>query len=138
MSCIQLPATVGYGNLEMTYMIGYGGVEQPLLDRSLLLSTGFARMLLLGVSMQSGFVGGVIFPMLSIGLIAGVVMHQMYPFIHIGLCVSTFIVAVTGAIVPIPITLTALSASVFYLGKNQHRKYYIAINSNNEYYYCCK
>ena len=77
-------------------------------------------MVLLGVSMQSGFVGGIIFPIFTIGIIAGVVMNQIFPYISLGCCICPFMVAIASAIAPLPITFTMLSATIFYLGKKMY------------------
>ena len=68
-----MPGTVGNGKLVFAWIVKYGAVESPLLSQKLLMCTGFARMFLLGVSLNCGFIGGMIFPFLTIGLIAGAV-----------------------------------------------------------------
>jgi H+/Cl- antiporter ClcA len=108
---------VGNGNLVLNWVVNYGADQHPLLDRNLLLCTGFSRMFIVAVSMRSGFVGGFVFPTLTIGLFAAVIMSQMFDYIPLGLCASCFFVSITAGIVPMPITLSVLSTFVFYLGE---------------------
>jgi H+/Cl- antiporter ClcA len=107
-------------------VIKYGGIQGEL-DDNLLLCTGFARMVLLGVSMNCGFVGGIVFPFLSMGILAGVVAHQHYPEVPLGLCISSFMVALPCGIVPMPFTFTCLSAFAFFLGLNQTVPVFVAV-----------
>ncbi|KAJ1419428.1 chloride channel, partial [Ochromonadaceae sp. CCMP2298] len=127
-----LPATVGNGNLENGYFIKYGGINQaipgePTISTQLLLCTGFARCFLLGVSMNCGFVGGVVFPFLTMGIIAGCVAYQYYTYIPLGLFISSFMVAIPCGIVPMPFTFTCLSAFAFFLGLNQTVPIFVAV-----------
>jgi H+/Cl- antiporter ClcA len=51
-----LPLTIGFGNLQQTYLIKFASTEDVAF--SLLVKTIFFRLLSLGVSMTSGFRGG--------------------------------------------------------------------------------
>lgn len=120
-----LPLTVGNGSIEFNYFIEYaanGDVSQKLL-----LCTGFARMVLLGISMNSGFCGGIIFPFLTMGMIAGALMHVNYPYVPKGLCIGAFMVAIPSGVVPMPFTFTALSVFVFYFGLYQVAPIFMAV-----------
>mmetsp|Transcript_12716 Transcript_12716/g.21287 ORF Transcript_12716/g.21287 Transcript_12716/m.21287 type:complete len:175 (-) Transcript_12716:45-569(-) len=81
--------------------------------------TGFARMALLGVSLHSGFVGGTIFPFITLGVIAGVAAFQHYPSIPLGLFVASFMVAIPCGTIPAPFAFTCVAAFAFYFGLNQ-------------------
>lgn len=109
-----LPATVGNGNLIFGWIIKWG--SKGYVSQKLLLCTAFARMFLLGVSMNCGFIGGIIFPFLTMGLIAGTVMYINYSYVPLGLCVGTFIIALPCGIVPMPFTFSCLSIFIFYYG----------------------
>jgi H+/Cl- antiporter ClcA len=89
--------------------------------------TGFARIFLLGVSMNSGFVGGIILPMLTVGLLAGAIMSQMYPYIPVALCESAFMVSIACGVVPAPVTFSVLAAFIFYLGAYQSIPIFVAV-----------
>jgi H+/Cl- antiporter ClcA len=112
-----LPATVGNGNIIFPWIIKYGHDGQ--ISEKLLLCTAFARMFLLGVSMNCGFVGGIIFPFLTIGIIAGTLTYTHYTFLPLGLCISSFMISISCGIVPMPFTFTCLSAFAFYNGLYQ-------------------
>ena len=112
-----LPATVGNGNLVFDWIIKFG--VNGTVTQKLLLCTGFARMTLLGISMNCGFVGGIIFPYLTMGLIAGAIMAVNYPGIPVGLCLGTFMISVACGIVPMPFTFTGLSVFVYFFGLYQ-------------------
>ena len=122
-----MPATVGNGKLVFTWILKYGAIQSPLTSENLLMCTGFARMFLLGVSTNCGFIGGVIFPFLTIGMIAGAVASQEYPDLPVGLCVSTFMVAIPCGFVPVPITFSVLSAYIFFLGAYQASPIFVAV-----------
>jgi H+/Cl- antiporter ClcA len=121
-----LPGTVGNGDLTNNWVIKFGGIHGEL-STHLLLCTGFARMALLGVSMNCGFIGGIVFPFLSMGIIAGTVAYQHYPEVPLGLFISAFMVALPCGIVPMPITFTCLSAFSFFLGLNQTVPIFVAV-----------
>jgi H+/Cl- antiporter ClcA len=97
-----------------------------VVSEKLLLCTAFARMFLLGVSMNCGFVGGIIFPFLTMGMLAGTICYLHYDFLPLGLCVGTFMIAVPSGIVPMPFTLTCLSVFLFYFGLYQVVPIFIA------------
>ena len=84
-------------------------------------------MFLLGISMNCGFVGGVIFPFLTIGTIAGVLLQHLFNYLPLGLCVGTFMFSIGCGLIPAPFTFTALSAFLFYFGAYQTVPVFIAI-----------
>ncbi len=119
-----LPLTVGNGNLIFPFLIKaglHGDVSQKLL-----VCTGFARMFLLGVSMNCGFIGGIIFPFLTMGYISGTIMYLNYPYIPQGLCLGTFMISIACGIVPMPFTFTCLTVFIFYFGVYQTAPIFIA------------
>lgn len=120
-----LPATVGNGSLTMNWAIKFG--SQSEVPEKLMLCTGFARAFLLGVSMNSGFIGGIIFPFLSMGAIAGAICYRHYPYIPLGMCVGTFMFSIPCGIVPLPFTFTCLSCFVFYFGGYETVPVFISI-----------
>ena len=66
----------------------------------LLAALVIAKMLTFAVSQASGFVGGPIFPALFIGGTAGVLVHQVFPGVPLGLAFSCLLAAVPGSLVP--------------------------------------
>jgi H+/gluconate symporter-like permease len=63
-----------------------------------------------------GYVGGFIFPIITISLIAGVVMWQNYPYLPFGLCIGCFLSSLAGGICPMPMTLACLAIFCFFFG----------------------
>ncbi len=112
-----LPLTVGNGNLVFNYLIKYG--TNGDVSQNLLVCSGFARMFLLGVSMNSGFCGGIIFPFLTMGMICGCVMYRNYTYIPRGLCIGCFMISLPCGVVPMPFTFTCLVVFIFYFGLYQ-------------------
>ena len=102
-------------------------MHENLVSERLLLCTGFARAYLLAVSMNSGFIGGMIFPYLSMGAIAGVILHRYYPFLPLGYCLSCFMFAMPCGIVPMPLTFAVLGCFVFFLGSYETVPIFIAV-----------
>lgn len=109
-----LPGTVGNGHLTTPWVLKYGPNEE--ISQKLLICCGFARAFLLGISMNCGFIGGFVFPMLSMGAIAGVVCSLQYPGLPVAMSVGCFMFALPCAIVPLPFTFTALCCFLFYFG----------------------
>jgi hypothetical protein len=95
-------------------------------SQKLLLCTGFARMFLLGVCMNCGYVGGIIFPFLTMGLISGTIMYVNYPGIPLGLCLGTFMISIACGIVPMPFTFSGLAIFVFFFGLYQTVPIFVA------------
>jgi H+/Cl- antiporter ClcA len=119
-----LPLTVGNGGLIFPFLIKSG--TDSNISEKLLLCTGFARMFLLGVSMNCGFIGGIIFPFLTIGMIAGTVMYIHFPYIPQGLCVGSFMISVACGIVPMPFTFSCLVCFIYYFGIDQTVPIFVA------------
>jgi H+/Cl- antiporter ClcA len=119
-----LPLTVGNGNVVFSYIVKYG--TNGDVSQQLLLCTGFTRMVLLGVSMNCGFVGGLIFPFLTMGMIAGTVMYVNFPYVPKGLCLAAFMVALPSGIVPMPFTFVSLVVCIYYFGLYQISPLFVA------------
>jgi H+/Cl- antiporter ClcA len=103
--------------LPLTLLLGSGGlvvVEENAaeLGVTLLIIYVFAKMLATTGAQSTGFIGGPIFPMFFIGGTAGTVMHLLFPQIPLTLSVSTMMVAVPAALLPIPISLGLLTALI--------------------------
>lgn len=120
-----LPLTIGNGQLQLGAIIKYGNSGDY--STQLLIATGFVRMLTLSISMNCGFIGGVVYPMVTIGAIAGAVCSRYYPSLPLGLCISCFSAAVPGGVVPMPFTLLCLFAFIFYFGLEQTVPAFVAI-----------
>ena len=108
---VMLPLTMFTGSDQLNSVLDTGGA----------LSTGFLAALVVGkiltfaVSEASGFIGGPIFPALFIGGTAGVLVHQVFPGIPVGLAFTCMLAAVPGARVA-PFALVLLAAFMTQVG----------------------
>lgn len=113
-----LPLTVGSGDSALYSLIKFGFQNQ--LSTSLLLQSIIAKIFVLGASMNSGFVGGFVFPQITIGLMCGIVTYNIFSsFMPFGLAVGCWLPAISSGICPMPITLTLLSLFIFNFGLYQ-------------------
>ena len=86
-----------------------------------------AKILTFAVSEASGFVGGPIFPALFIGGTAGVLVHQVFPDVPLGLAFTCMLAAVPGALVSAPFAMVLLAAFVTQVGALQTAPILIAV-----------
>jgi len=103
--------------LPLTLFLGSGGLvvvpeNAAELGFTLLIVYVFAKMLATAGAQSTGFIGSPIFPMFFIGGTAGTVVHMLFPQIPLALSVSTMMVAVPAALLPIPISLGLLTALI--------------------------
>lgn len=110
-----MPLTVGNGHQSTTSIIR--NVETY--STHLLLCTCFGRALTLAISMNCGFIGGFVFPILAIGIIAGVIAHQQYDYLPLGMTVGCFLASMPSAICPMPFTLVGISCFLMFFGLQQ-------------------
>lgn len=113
-----LPMTFGNGNMLLHNVVKMTYHDE--LGWDILCCSAFARAFILGVSMNSGFIGGFIFPMMSIAIFLAMVCykHNMYN-LPIGLCISCFLAGVPGGVCPMPFTLSLLPILLFNFGAYQ-------------------
>jgi H+/Cl- antiporter ClcA len=81
---VALPLTMFSGSDQLKTVLKDAGT----LGLGLLIAILVAKMLTFAVSQGSGFVGGPIFPSLFIGGTAGVLVHQVFPSVPLGLAFS--------------------------------------------------
>ena len=117
-----LPLTIGNGHLVSSALIR--GTTQ--LNSRLLRCSLFGRAFTMAVSMNCGFVGGFVMPLISMGLICGVLCHKQYDDIPLGMSLACFIAAVPGALCPMPFTMLGISCFIFFLGLQQTIPVFIA------------
>ena len=84
-------------------------------------------MLTFAVSQGSGFVGGPIFPALFIGGTAGVLVHQVFPGVPLGLAFTCLLAAVPGSVVPAPFSMVLMAAFLTQVGALQTAPILIAV-----------
>ena len=83
------PLTVGDGNMVLAPIVRFGAMG--LLSKHLLISSAFCKLFTLAVSMNCGFIGGFVFPMITVGGMSGVIAYQMYDYVPLGLCIGCFL-----------------------------------------------
>lgn len=68
-----------------------------------------AKMVAIALSQSSGFLGGLVFPMIFVGGTAGLLVHSLFPGIPIALCVGAMLAAVPGAFLTAPVALVLIA-----------------------------
>ena len=106
------PLTLFSGSDQLAVSID----DAETLGAGLLVAIVLAKMLALAVSVSTGFIGGVIFPMIFIGGTAGAALHQIFTDLPEGLAVSCLFVAVPAASARIPFTMLVIAAISLTLG----------------------
>lgn len=98
---VALPLTAGSGIGQLATVL-----ETPA-DYSItfLLMVLIAKMFAVSISLESGFLGGNVFPIMFIGAVSGVIIHLLFPAIPLSLAVATMLAAVPGAYLNAPLTL---------------------------------
>ena len=109
---MALPLTIGSGNSQLAEVLE-GGAQ---LTTVFLIVVVLAKMVALSISIRVGFIGGNVFPMIFIGGVAGLAVHQMFPSIPVALAVSCLMAAVPGSVLKAPVSLTLLAAVSVGLG----------------------
>jgi H+/Cl- antiporter ClcA len=103
---VALPLTLGAGQSQLETVIG----EMEGLGLGLLAAVLVAKMVALSISVEMGFLGGNVFPMIFIGGLSGVIVHTAFPGIPAALAVSCMLAAVPGSYLRAPISMTFIAA----------------------------
>jgi H+/Cl- antiporter ClcA len=120
---VILPLTMFTGSDQLKVVLKTGGI----LGAGLLAALVVAKILTFAVSEASGFVGGPIFPALFIGGTAGVLAHQVFPGMPLGLTFTCMLAAVPGALISAPFTMVLLAAFMTQVGALQTAPILIAV-----------
>jgi H+/Cl- antiporter ClcA len=120
---VALPLTMFSGSDQLKTVLTDAGT----LGLGLLVAILIAKMLTFAVSQGSGFVGGPIFPSLFIGGTAGVLVHQVFPSVPLGLAFSCLLAAVPGSVAPVPFSMVLLAAFLTQVGALQTAPILIAV-----------
>lgn len=116
--------TIGYGKLVNVPLVTAGLKQQ--LPQWLYIQSGFARMALLVISMTSGLVGGLGYPILTMGFIAATVTHLQYPNIPPALCLSCWMASAPLGLIPMPYTFVTLACLTFQLDPYQSSAVFVS------------
>jgi chloride channel protein, CIC family len=120
---VALPLTMFSGSDQLKTVLKDAGT----LGLGLLIAVLIAKMLTFAVSQGSGFVGGPIFPSLFIGGTAGVLVHQVFPSVPLGLAFSCLLAAVPGSVAPAPFSMVLMAAFLTQVGALQTAPILIAV-----------
>ena len=120
---VALPLTLFTGSDQLTTVLTDAGT----LGLGLLVALLIGKMLTFAVSQASGFIGGPIFPALFIGGTAGVLVHQVFPGLPLGLTFTCMLAAVPGALIAAPFTMVLLGAFLTAVGALQTAPILIAV-----------
>jgi H+/Cl- antiporter ClcA len=120
---VVLPLTMFSGSDQLKTVLTDAGT----LGLGLLIAVLIAKMLTFAVSQGSGFVGGPIFPSLFIGGTAGVLVHQLFPSVPLGLAFTCLLAAVPGSVAPAPFSMVLMAAFLTQVGALQTAPILIAV-----------
>lgn len=109
---VALPLTIGSGNNQLSAVID----NAPAIGAGLLLAVLVGKMLAMALSLQAGFIGGNVLPMLFVGGTAGAIVHILVPGIPYAIAVAAMLAAVPGAVIKAPIGLVLIAALSVGLG----------------------
>ena len=107
-----MPLTIASGKSQLSTAIA----EVETLGATLLILVVLAKILAVGVSLTTGFIGGPVMPTLFIGGTAGLAVHVVFPDIPIALAVSAMLVAVPGVSLGTPFTMMLLATLTVGIG----------------------
>ena len=120
---VALPLTLFTGSDQLKTVVTDAGT----LGLGLLVALLIGKMLTFGVSQASGFIGGPIFPALFIGGTAGVLVHQVFPGLPLGLTFTCMLAAVPGSLIAAPFSMVLLAAFLTAAGALQTAPVLIAV-----------
>jgi H+/Cl- antiporter ClcA len=112
MIAVVFPLTIASGKAQLGVAID--NVE--MLGAGLLIGVVAAKIVAVGISLTTGFIGGPVMPALFIGGTAGLAIHALFPEIPIALAFSAMLVAVPGASVGAPFSMILLAALTVGIG----------------------
>lgn len=109
---MALPLTVGAGQAQLGVVID----DPAALGIGLLIVVLVAKMVAMALSLEVGFMGGNVFPLIFMGGTAGTVVYLAFPDIPIALAVSCMLAAVPGSFLRAPVSMVFIAAIALALG----------------------
>ena len=106
-----LPLTVGAGQSQLSVVID----DAPALGAGLLIVVLLVKMVAMALSLEVGFMGGNVFPMIFMGGTAGTIVYLLFPEIPIALAVSCMLAAVPGSFLKAPVSMVFIATIALYL-----------------------
>ena len=109
---VALPLTIGAGQSQLGVVID----DHAALGIGLLIVVLVAKMVAMALSLEVGFMGGNVFPLIFMGGTAGTVVYLAFPDIPIALAVSCMLAAVPGSFLRAPVSMVFIAAIALALG----------------------
>jgi H+/Cl- antiporter ClcA len=109
---VVFPLTIASGKAQL----GVAIENVEVLGAGLLIGVVAAKIVAVGISLTTGFIGGPVMPALFIGGTAGLAIHALFPEIPIALAFSAMLVAVPGASVGAPFSMILLAVLTVGIG----------------------
>ena len=107
-----LPLSAAAGSAQLSFATDNVGT----LSAWLLAAVLVAKMLAVGLSLEAGFLGGTVFPLLFIGGTGGLLVNAVFPEIPASLAVASMIAGVPGALVGAPVSFILLGVGTVGIG----------------------
>ncbi|WP_130013081.1 chloride channel protein [Serinicoccus sediminis] len=104
-----VPLTLFSGRAQLSGVLEGGAAVTVVL----LLLVLAGKIVTFVVSMTWGFFGGPIFPLVFVGAVAGVLVHQLLPGIPLAVTVPALAASVTVALVPLPFMVLVITTMMF-------------------------
>jgi H+/Cl- antiporter ClcA len=101
---VALPLTLFLGGQGMLFVTDHG----TELGIAMVLLLVFAKMLATSGAINTGFIGGPIFPLFFVGAAAGTAVNLVFPGVPLALAVGCLMAALTGALLPSPIMISII------------------------------
>ena len=120
---VFLPLTLFTGSNQLTTVIE----DAESLGTAMLVALVFGKMFTFAVGMNTGFIGGPLFPALFIGGTAGVAANMIVPDLPVALAFTALLAGVPAAIVPAPFTMVLLAGLLTGVGVLQFTPILIAV-----------
>ena len=118
-----LPLTMFTGSDQLKTVLDDAGT----LGVGLLVVLVIAKQFTFAVSQASGFIGGPIFPALFIGGTVGVLVHEVFPGVPLGLAFTCLLAAVPRSLAAAPFSMVLLAAFLTQVGALQTAPILIAV-----------
>jgi H+/Cl- antiporter ClcA len=107
-----LPLSAAAGSAQLSFATDNVGALSAWLLAAILV----AKMLAVGLSLEAGFLGGTVFPLLFIGGTGGLLVNAVFPEIPASLAVASMIASVPGALVGAPVSFILLGVGTVGIG----------------------
>ncbi len=109
---VALPLTIGAGQSQLGVVID----DPATLGVGLLIVVLVAKMVAMALSLEVGFMGGNVFPLIFMGGTAGTIVYLAFPDLPIALAVSCMLAAVPGSFLRAPVSMVFIAAIALALG----------------------